>query len=411
MLVLILLLAQTATACRYTVRDVAMVDLAEPHYVFFLITKEKLSSSVAESLAAAAAHVLSDSNVEFRMFDSSPDTNDPVKSSVLLSLKQPDNTSYPAVVIQAPDGRTLKLPLTNSELAVGDNSVDASLLRKLLQSVISSPPREELLQYLLRGHSAILVVEGTNNADNQRAISWGKTAVTRVENALPTMAKPIDLPPRLIRFSAQEARREQILLWSLGVDLDEKPTAQIALLFGRGRKLGPVLKIPGSRQQDLWRSLAVVGNDCECGLDRSWMQGPMIPHDWSTTDEADAVAALGFDPGNPLVKAEISRILARGPLDPKLSKRSSQEPLQPQLQLGEIDIDALVSDRNRLPETSPQEGSSKTFLTTDHSQANEESSARDSTARDTLVWVLAALVLAAGFGSLGVLLIGRKNRA
>ena len=162
----------------------------------------------------------------------------------------------------------------------------------------------------------------------------------------------------MIRFSPAEAQREKVLLWSLGVDLEQKSVTQIALLFGRGRKLGPVLQIPGSRQQDLWRSLEVVGNDCECGLDRSWMQGPMIPHDWSTSDEAEALAALGFDPGNPLVKAEISRILARGPLDPKQSQRSLEELLPPQMQLGEIDIDALVSAPQKVPSEGPSEQAS-----------------------------------------------------
>jgi hypothetical protein len=74
----------------------------------------------------------------------------------------------------------------------------------------------------------------------------------------------------------------------------------------------------------------------------------MIPHAWSPTDEAEAVAALGFDPGNPLVKAEISRILARGPMQSGNAKsgranQSLQELLAPQLQLVEIDIDELTA--------------------------------------------------------------------
>ncbi len=449
MLVLILLLSQSAEACRYTVRDVAMVDLADPHYQVCLVSKGELSRSLADSLTAAA-YVLTDSNVKFRLLDSSQEPADAVETTVLSALETLGITSYPAVVMLAPDGRVLKLTSTNSELVTSDNSIDTDLLRKLLRSVISSPPREELLHYLLRGHSVILVVEGTNDADNRRAISWGEAAIDRVDNALPTMAKPIELPPRMIRFSLSEAQREKILLWSLGVDLDQTSVTQIALLFGRGRKLGPVLKIPGSRQQDLWRSLEVVGNDCECGLDRSWMQGPMIPHDWSTSDEADAVAALGFDPGNPLVKAEISRILARGPLDPKQSKQSKQslqEPLPPQLQLGEIDIDAIVSAQQEVPSeqasaastvpsdqqldlvaakkptaiqdaatkskqvNSPTGSRSEASRISDSSPGQDDSFEEGSTAQGTLTWILAALILVAGLGSLGIILISRKKQA
>ena len=416
MLVLILLLPQMAAACRYTVRDVAMVDLADPHYVVCLLTAGELSPALQKSLSAAA-HVLDDSNVVFRVLDRSQQSADPVESSVLSSLGPLGITSYPAMVMLAPDGTTLRLPLAESELGAGEKSIDPPRLRQLLRSVISSPTREEMLHYLLSGHSMILVVEGTNDANNQRAITWAEAAIDRVDNAMPTMAKPIELPPRMIRFSPAEAQRERVLLWSLGVDLTQTPAAQIALLFGRGRKLGPVLKIPGSRQQDLWRSLEVVGNDCECGLDRSWMQGPMIPHDWTTTDEADAVAALGFDPGNPLVKAEISRILARGPADPKRSEQSSQEPLPPQWQLGEIDIDALVSDQAQLAETPRPEVpslSSSDFSTTsndDPDRTADKVLAVGSKTWGPLPWVLAALVLIAALGSLGIILMGRKNQA
>ena len=42
------------------------------------------------------------------------------------------------------------------------------------------------------------------------------------------------------------------------------------------------------------------------------MQGPMVPLRWGPDRQQTAYNALGFDPDNPLVKAEISRILARG---------------------------------------------------------------------------------------------------
>jgi len=409
-------------------------------------------------------------------------------------------------------------------------------LRKLLRSAIESPRRDALLHYLLRGHSIVLVVEGTDGANNRRAISWAQEAIARVRTALPTMAKPIALPPRMMRLSPAEAKRERVLLWSLGVDLfhedprtletprihaelsshgmnpssgldspiqaqraksarsgkfSEQPpahghaeaaVAQIALLFGRGRKLGPVLRIPGARQQDLWRSLGVVGEDCECGLDRSWMRGPMIPHAWSTADEAEAVAALGFDPGNPLVKAEISRILVRGPglaqraqaegvrASASGARQPLQDPLQPQLQLMEIDIDALAAaadgradestssssqlasasaltaggkpstsapkQAGRLPAyypatTSPVqeppgiESSAAGRSISRRTAASQRESGQTanlartannlvngtSVARGVVAWVLAALALVGVSGSLMVLLLGRRKQA
>jgi hypothetical protein len=265
------------------------------------------------------------------------------------------------------------------------------------------------------------------------------------------------------------------LLWSLGVDLPQEasPVTQIALLFGRGRKLGPVLRIPGSRQQDLWRSLGVVGADCECGLDRGWMCGPMVPHAWSTTDEAEAVAALGFDPGNPLVKAEISRILARGSwqygnAESRQSSQLSQELLPPHLQLVEIDIDELTAatearaaeaaashpqpardtsgTAGREPPTpqtqhlaslpglhadtmtpapTPARGAPVTGLpatgqvaasrmedaqSADLVRAAENPRDGTATARDAITWVLVALSLVGVLGSLGIILRGRRKQ-
>ncbi|NOY41014.1 MAG: hypothetical protein GXP26_04140 [Planctomycetes bacterium] len=429
-LVLILMLPSAAEACRYTVRDVAMVDLADPHYVLCLITKGELEPSLAETLTNAASPILADSNVEFRLFDAGQQPTDPADASIHSALESLGITSYPAAVMLAPDGRALELPLMIDGLTSDDNPIQIAVLRQLLRSATTSPRRKELLHYLLRGHSMIMLVDGPDSAENQRAVSWIEDAIARVHDALPTMAKPIELPPRMIRLSPEEAKREMILLWSLGVDLahevntGETRVAQIALLFGRGRKLGPVLQIPGSRQQDLWRSLGVVGSDCECGLDRSWMQGPMIPHVWSTEDEAEAVAALGFDPGNPLVKAEISRILARGPSQSKRANRSLEEPLQPQLQLGEIDIDALVSEQTVPSEESHQEvqpeqtldrvtAKAETPLTGQSDASRTEKTPQDgaSALQGAFVWVLVALGLVGVLGSLGVFLLGRKKQS
>jgi len=106
--------------------------------------------------------------------------------------------------------------------------------------------------------------------------------------------------------------QELVLLWSLGVDDPNDEDTIIAPTMGRMRRLGDPLIVPGAASSDLEARLGLVGLDCECGLDRKWMQGVMVPHDWTTDDEAKALAVLGFDPGNPLVVAEIQRILSRG---------------------------------------------------------------------------------------------------
>src|SRR5690606_38634283 len=53
--------------------------------------------------------------------------------------------------------------------------------------------------------------------------------------------------------------------------------------------------------------------DCECELDREWMKGPLLPARWDAGRQQQALQSLGFDPENPLVRAEVSRIVLRGP--------------------------------------------------------------------------------------------------
>jgi len=59
--------------------------------------------------------------------------------------------------------------------------------------------------------------------------------------------------------------------------------------------------------------LTVVGADCECGLDHSWILGRMIPMRWETRVQSDITKNLGFDVENPQVKSEMSQILSLKP--------------------------------------------------------------------------------------------------
>ena len=51
-------------------------------------------------------------------------------------------------------------------------------------------------------------------------------------------------------------------------------------------------------------------------LDRAWLKGPLLPGRWGRELQQAALDTLGFDPGNPMVRAEISRIVERGPQNP-----------------------------------------------------------------------------------------------
>ena len=87
----------------------------------------------------------------------------------------------------------------------------------------------------------------------------------------------------------------------------------MGVLYGRGKRIGPVLRGDDLRQPRLLQVLGVIGQDCECYLDRSWMRGPVMPARWDESVQKRVVAQLGFDAESPLIKAEMNAILDRGP--------------------------------------------------------------------------------------------------
>ena len=287
-------------ACRYTVRDVAFVDLGSSPYRLVVFSEGEPDAALVTARDAVRDRLV-DSNVVLELIDQ----QDSEHPAVAL-LETTDVREFPAVVLVSPDERLLVL-------AEGMTELDSAKLNTLVDSIIASPVREDLLSRAFDVHSTMIVVEGGDAAENERIVAMAEQFIPQVRDALPLMPKPIDGPPHLIVLTREQIAAERILLWSLGVDLEDDTATQVAILFGRARKLGPVLRFPGDDARKFERSLAVVGQDCECGLDRSWMQGDMVPHIWDEERERVAMARLRFDPGSPEVKTEIAQLLTRGP--------------------------------------------------------------------------------------------------
>ena len=53
-----------------------------------------------------------------------------------------------------------------------------------------------------------------------------------------------------------------------------------AIVFGRGRRLGEPLEGALITRTVLQERLAMIGQDCECDLDRAWLKGPVLPGRW-----------------------------------------------------------------------------------------------------------------------------------
>ena len=103
-----------------------------------------------------------------------------------------------------------------------------------------------------------------------------------------------------------------MFLWSLGIDAETRTEPIFSVIYGRGRQIGQVLKGSDIEEKRLSNILRTIGLDCECGLDRSWMQGPMMPLKWDSDRQAVVANQLGFDAEDPMIKMEMSQILSKG---------------------------------------------------------------------------------------------------
>ena len=321
-----------AEACQYTVRDVAFVDLGDSPYRLYVFSQgdsnEALKGTLSKALDDASGR-LDDSNVVAELVDMDVAS----KHTAVAYLETANVTTFPVVVLVSPDNRVL-------QLGEGSGPVKPADLDGLIQSVIESAVRDDIFSRVLDIHSVMIVIEGGDAAPNAQTTQMAKDFIPRVRDILDVLPKPIDHPPHLIVLTREQAKKERILLWSLGVDLEDESITQVAVLFGRGRRLGPVLRFPGDDSRKFERSLAAVGQDCECGLDRSWMQGGMVPHVWNEATEKIALAKLKFDPGSPEVKTEIALLLSRGP-GGKAAVADS-ELIFPALGYQEIELDVVA---------------------------------------------------------------------
>jgi hypothetical protein len=223
------------------------------------------------------------------------------------------------------DAQKRQLPLSNRNPLPSDPDA----ISALLEPIATSPLRTQLLQTSLDAFAVLVLIEGTQPDLNDRARTAIDAAITEVTRLLPTFPKPVSIPPQILTVPADHIAAERIALWGLGIDPQPTPDPRLALVYGRGRRLGEPLDGPLITRTALQERLLIIGQDCECELDRSWMTGPVLPSRWDAPLQSHAARTLGFDPENPLVRAEVSRILQRGPSDTQRRRLTS-----PSLALG-----------------------------------------------------------------------------
>lgn len=282
--------APLAHACRYTVREIGFSQVYSEPYHLYVPLSDDLDDKAVQEAQTIARTALGDANIV----------------PVIARRQNLDSLLTGAdheLIIISPQGRSLKHHFSSS---LGTWKQD---LWEALDWVCFSSVRKKINERLAAYYCVVLYLPGRNQPENELAEKTISAGLTEIEKIMPSMPKPASHPATVIEVKPAEQSRERLLLWSLHADTSLQDGPRAVILYGRARQLGPVLEKEKLNQQNLLNLMALVGADCECGLDRSWILGIMLPCRWGETLQQMVTDDLGFDVENPSVRMEMEQIL------------------------------------------------------------------------------------------------------
>ena len=291
-----------AFACRFTVRETGFVDLGIDPYLLYCYVNQDTPADTVSAFKEVLSADLVDTNIRAEIIDADGQKEHPAAKF----LDEWQIQSFPAAVLVSPDGQSIQIPVTQSGQPFKDT------LSSAVDHILSSAKRKEILQQAAKNYGVVLLIEGPDAQANSDANNIIAAAIEGVSSQLEWMPKPVNEPPVSATLDSESLTQEKLLLWSLDLDVEDINQPHAAIFYGRGRWIGPMFKGEGITENDLASVLFVIGGDCECGLDRRWLQGTMLPARWDQELQALAAESLGFDPENPMIKSEISWIMGRG---------------------------------------------------------------------------------------------------
>ena len=294
------LLALDIFACRFNVRDVGFVDLDSEKYRLFIYVPETISAAESNTLKSIAYATFLDSNIDSKVIE-----NGSATKGMAAEFRPRELDEAQAVLISADGKSSLTFSLAAKGKPLAISAWDA------LESVFDSPRRNTVLSKIYEHYGVILIIEGKDADENVRIRKMADTVVETITAKMDGLEKEIREPPVVEVISAAQFDSERTFLWSLGVTAIAE-TPQVAVLYGRGRIIGPVLSEASLDERSLTAIVNTIGLNCECGLDRKWMQGTMIPQKWDEDVQKRFADHLGFDPESPAIRLEMSQILAKG---------------------------------------------------------------------------------------------------
>ena len=290
-----------APACQYNVREVGFIDTGIEPYRLVVYLPENVSASGVSDLKEAIAPALADTNIRFEPVLAGADANQPA----LEFARAHGISRFPAAVLVSPDGQSVPVALSEKAASL------AGAVSTAVQGILDSPTRRETLEKCADSYGVVLLIEGPEPRINTRAREIVLAALSWIDAQSGSLPKPISKPPELVVLDRKSLAREPMLLWTLGLKAEDVNQPYAAVFYGRGRWLGPVFKGEILSADNLTQLLSIIGADCECSLDHRWLQGTMLPARWDEALQQKVVQSIGFDPENPMTKAEMVSIVRR----------------------------------------------------------------------------------------------------
>lgn len=378
-MVLVWVCLQTATAwaCRYNVRDTGFVDFGTEPYKLCVFHRGSDSAERLTAIREVSSAVLNGSNIALELVNADEASGNPS----LKHLSPEAARSLPAAVLVSPDGPRLPVAL----FTPGASSREE--LARVLRDLVTSPTREACLEGVCDAFAVVLLIEGRSQEANRQARQALTDSIEEIRNQMKLMPKAIARPPVSVVLETSALARERVLLWSLGLDTEATDFPRAAVLYGRARWIGPLMKGAEITARNLSGLLSIIGADCECGLDISWTQGTRLPVVWDQARHTRLAKALGFDPENPIVKLEVGRILGR---------RGSAPPAGMGYQ--EVSLDGALPTQAAMASTNPPGPSPGTTAADTHPRNAPEDPSATPIVKPTLIAIggLAIVALAAG---------------
>lgn len=287
-ILLFLFLAQAGQGCRYTVREIGFSTLAQSKYTL-VIPPALMGENMAQ--LKNYQQLLRNSNIQLLVLDHVEDAEHPA----IIAAKK-EGIHPKRAFLHGPDGQIVILEEKSPE--------------KLISVCLTSPLREQLINRFSEGFAYVLLIESMDDEKNAEAADHLLKNCISIENHMPNMPKQVNRGPELFRISKSQFKEEALLLAFLGIR-DQPTEPKAFILYGRGRSIGSVMDFEAIQSDEAYKRMAMIGADCECGLDRKWMLGMQIPMDWPMITRQKLSDELGFDVDNPMVLAEMAHILSK----------------------------------------------------------------------------------------------------